>query len=188
MAYMVAYLDRIWVEFNTPLRMFVQKRVVNVQDAEDILQEVFIKVHQNIGDLMEDQKIHSWIYRIAQNAIIDFYRLNNRKPDFVELLDDMECQTDDDTSANTEIASCLKAMINSLPEDYKQALLLTEFQELTQRELSNKLGISPSGAKSRVQRARKKLKEILLGCCHLEFDRRGNVIDYEQKNCDCKYC
>jgi RNA polymerase sigma-70 factor (ECF subfamily) len=185
---MDAGVDRLWEEFSVPLRKFIQNKIANEQDAEDILQEVFIKVHQNIGSLMDDQKIHGWIYSIARNTIIDFYRLNNRKPDSVELPEDMECQANDDPSANAEIAACLKAMIDNMPENYKQALLFTEFYDMTQRELSNKLGISSSCAKSRVQRARKKLKDMLLGCCHLEFDRRGNVIDYQQKNCNCKYC
>jgi len=75
-------------------------------------------------------------------------------------------------------------MVDSLPADYRQALLLTEYQGLTQRELAQKLGLSVSGAKSRVQRAREKLKAMLLDCCHFEFDRRGKVIDY-QPNCAC---
>ena len=79
-------------------------------------------------------------------------------------------------------------MINSLPEKYKQALILTEFQNLTQKELAERMGLSVSGAKSRVQRARIKLKELLLGCCSLEFDHYGNVIDYEHKCSDCKFC
>ncbi|MDA8226295.1 MAG: sigma factor-like helix-turn-helix DNA-binding protein [Desulfitobacterium hafniense] len=79
-------------------------------------------------------------------------------------------------------------MVDSLPETYKQAILLTEFQNMTQKELSEKLGISISGAKSRVQRGRKMLKEMLLGCCQLEVDRRGNIIDYQHKNSECEYC
>ncbi|KOA19784.1 RNA polymerase sigma factor SigZ [Clostridium homopropionicum DSM 5847] len=73
-------------------------------------------------------------------------------------------------------------------EDILQAILQTEFQNMTQKELSDKLGISISGTKSRVQRARKMLKEMLLGCCELEMDRRGNIIGYKHKSSQCKYC
>jgi RNA polymerase sigma-70 factor (ECF subfamily) len=83
-----------------------------------------------------------------------------------------------------ELIPCIKEMLDSLPNDYRQALILTEYQGLTQKELGEKLGISLSGAKSRVQRAREKLKTMLLNCCHFQFDRLGRVIDY-QSGCDC---
>ena len=89
---------------------------------------------------------------------------------------------------NKEIAACLKTMIDSLPEKYKEVVILTEFNNMTQKELSEKIGLSLSGVKSRVQRGRKKLKTILLDCCNLEFDRLGNVIDYQHKSSECKYC
>jgi len=65
-----------------------------------------------------------------------------------------------------------------LPQKYLEALELYEFQGLSQKELSEKLGISYSGAKSRVQRGRKKLKYLLEGCCHIESDRYGNIVDF----------
>jgi RNA polymerase sigma-70 factor, ECF subfamily len=78
----------------------------------------------------------------------------------------------------------VKAMVDSLPDTYREALILTEYEGLTQRELAERLGLSLSGAKSRVQRAREKLKAMLLDCCHFEFDRLGKIIDY-QPNCTC---
>ena len=75
-------------------------------------------------------------------------------------------------------------MVESLPADYREALILTEYEGLTQRALAERLGLSFSGAKSRVQRAREKLKAMLLDCCHFEFDRFGKIIDY-QPNCAC---
>lgn len=87
-----------------------------------------------------------------------------------------------------EIASCLKPMINKMPERYKQAVTLTEIKGLTQKDMAEKLGLSISGAKSRVQRGRDKLKEMLLECCHFEFDRLGNILDYQQKSKACAHC
>ena len=63
-----------------------------------------------------------------------------------------------------------------------------EFEEISQKALAERLGLSLSGAKSRVQRGRVKLRELLLGCCHVDFDRRGNIIDYRRKRASCKYC
>jgi RNA polymerase sigma-70 factor (ECF subfamily) len=78
-----------------------------------------------------------------------------------------------------------------LPEPYSQALILTEYEGLSQKEMAERLGISFSGAKSRVQRARRKLRDLLLQCCHFELDRRA-FLDYYPYCRGCnpslKYC
>ena len=181
-------IESIWTEFSTPLKKFIKKRVKNHQDVDDILQNVFIKIHNSIGNLKEADKIHAWVYSITRHALADFYRARKSESDITEFPEDIIRDNEDKLSANDEIAQCLIPMIQHLPEKYKQAILLTEFENMTQRELSERLGLSVSGAKSRVQRARLNLKEMLLGCCHLEFDLRGNVIDYEHKSSDCKLC
>lgn len=180
--------DRIWEEFSTPLKNFIKKRIPSELDTDDVLQEVFVKIHNNIGSLTDDNKIHAWIYRITRNTIADYYRKNNKISPAAELSEELTDNHEEDPSFNSEISACLRTMIDKLPEKYKQAILFTEYQNLTQRELSQKMGISLSGAKSRVQRSREKLKEMLLDCCHLELDRRGNVIGYKHKSKDCKYC
>jgi RNA polymerase sigma-70 factor (ECF subfamily) len=79
-------------------------------------------------------------------------------------------------------------MVDRLPEPYREAIILTEYEGRTQKELAEYLGISLSGAKSRVQRAREKLKIMLLECCYFEFDRRGKVIDYHSRSEPCLIC
>ncbi|MCB2294533.1 RNA polymerase sigma factor SigZ [Clostridium algoriphilum] len=177
----------LWEEFSIPLKKFISKRISNQQDNEDILQEVFLKINSNIVTLKDKQKLHAWIYRIAKNTIIDFYRNNNYIKE-IELIEDSIKVTDENFSMNEEILGCLKPMINHLPEKYKQAIILTEYKNITQKELSEQLGISLSGAKSRVQRGRKMLKDMILDCCSLEFDKTGNIIDYKYKTKGCKSC
>ena len=92
----------------------------------------------------------------------------------------------DEEDPEAELALSLKEIINELPEPYRQALLLTVYEGLSQRQLAESLGISLSGAKSRVQRAREKLRNMLLRCCHFEFDRRGHIVDYYQRCCCCQ--
>ena len=84
------------------------------------------------------------------------------------------------------LALSLKELIDELPEPYRQALILTEYQGLTQKQLAERMGLSLSGAKSRVQRARDKLRDMLLRCCHFEFDRRGHIVDYYERCCCCR--
>ena len=179
----------IWHEFNTSLRGFIRKRVSNEQDMEDILQEVFLKIHNNIEGLKDKNRIHAWVYQITRNVIIDYYRKNNKGIQLTELTEDLASKTEeDDMSANEEIAGCLRAMLDHMPEKYKNAIISTEFQNKTQKELAEQCGLSLSGAKSRVQRGRSILKEMLLDCCSLEFDHCGNVVDYNHKTKNCKFC
>lgn len=96
-------------------------------------------------------------------------------------------EPDESGEAQRELARCLTPFIEELPAHYRQAVMLAELQGLTQREVASKLGLSVSGAKSRVQRARQKLQTMLLECCRLEFDRRGGVADYESKG-NCEAC
>jgi len=174
--------DCVWEDFSKQLKNFINKRVSSEQDAEDLLHEVFIKIHNNIHTVLDDNKIYAWIYRIARNSITDYYRRNRNTYAITELTEDIESTTDEDLSANTEIALYLKDLVNHLPEIYRQAILSTEFQNMTQKELSEKLGLSISTVKSRVQRARKMLKDMVLTCCEIEIDRRGNIIDYKRNN------
>lgn len=185
---MAVCINQIWEEFSVPLKIFIRKRIASETDADDILQEVFMKIHNSLDNLTDDHKINAWVYRITRNAIVDYYRRNDKSFELSEFSEVMAMEPDEDMNSNVEISACLKAMIESLPDKYKEAILLTEFQNLTQKELSQKMGLSLSGAKSRVQRARGKLKEMLLECCHIEFDRMGNVIDYQHKSNECKYC
>jgi RNA polymerase sigma-70 factor (ECF subfamily) len=185
---LITSFESIWEEFSIPLKAFIRRRINNDEDVEDILQIIFLKIHNNINNLNDTNKIHTWIYTITKNTIFDFYR--SQKHDlYIECLsEDVITEPQDEITMNNEIAQCLKIMIQHLPEKYKQALILTEYQNLTQKELALQMGLSVSGAKSRVQRARIHLKEMLLNCCDLEKDRRGNVIDYKVKSKDCNYC
>jgi RNA polymerase sigma-70 factor (ECF subfamily) len=176
--------ERVWEEFHAPLQQFIRRRISDEDTAEDVLQDVFLRIHQRMGTLRDVKKLESWIYQITRNAIIDSYREPRHETtlEAEEVLDLPEELPDDDIVS--ELLPCVRAMVRSLPELDRQALVLTEYQGLTQRELAERLGLSFSGAKSRVQRAREKLKQQLLECCHFELDRRGHVIDY-QSRCTC---
>ncbi len=179
-----SHMEQIWDDFRLPLKRFISSRISNQQDVEDVLHDVFFKIFSNLSTIFDDKKIHAWIYRITRNAIVDYYR--NKK--LIEIPDDLLNPEDEDLSINKAISECLKTMIETLPDKYKEAVILTEIQNLTQKELSEKIGLSLSGAKSRVQRGRNMLKTMLLNCCNIEFDRRGNIIDYQYKSSTCKYC
>ncbi|MBA2939751.1 RNA polymerase sigma factor SigZ [Paenibacillus sp. CGMCC 1.16610] len=173
--------EEVWRSFYSPLRNFIIKRIKNDHDADDILQNVFMKIHANLDTLKDDQKLQSWIYQITRNSIIDYFRkeqshLKTDLPHEFPIYQDEEMN-----DAIKELSACIRPMIQGLSDKFKQALELTELGDCTQKELSVQLGLSISGAKSRVQRGREKLKELLLNCCNFEFDRLGNIIDYTSR-------
>lgn len=175
-------VEHIWNTFHEPLMGFIQRRVSDPASAEDILQDVFLKVHTRIATLQDMDKLASWLYQIARNAIADYYR--KRRPD-IGVPETLALELEqDEREIERVLALSVKIMLNDLPDIYREALVLTEYEGLTQRELAERLGISLSGAKSRVQRGRRMLKQMLLDCCHFEFDRRGAIINY-QPRCDC---
>jgi RNA polymerase sigma-70 factor (ECF subfamily) len=180
---MTATTQQIWTDFSYGLKQFIIRRIPDAADAEDILQDVFHKIHRNIDSLKADNKLQAWVYQITRNAIIDYYR---RQKVMVELPETL-AEPMDEAETHDIAACCLKPMIDSLPEKYRQALVLTEFEGLSQKTMAETLGISFSGAKSRVQRARQQIKEQLLNCCHLEFDRLGHVVDYQPREPDPGY-
>jgi RNA polymerase sigma-70 factor, ECF subfamily len=183
---MNATLEHIWHEFADRLRKFIRSRVSDPDTAEDILQDVFVKIQSRLGQLNDTAALQSWIYLIARNAIIDHYR--TRKPT-VEVPESLAVEPETGNGEVEELKAAFRRMIFSLPEPYRDALVLTEFDGLTQQQLADRLGISLSGAKSRVQRGRKQLKQMLHECCTFEFDRRGKVIDCTpRRKAGCKEC
>lgn len=174
----------VWEDFRDQLKRFILIRVADESLADDILQEVFIKIHTHLATLNDEQNIKSWTYQITRNTIIDYYRKN--LPRIVHPETAIPCC--EEIPLNTPhqiITSGLKTLVEELPEKYAQALLLTEFEGFSQKDLARRAGISISGAKSRVQRARQKLKDMLMQCCHFEFDRYGTIVDYHPITCCC---
>lgn len=177
---MTSTLD-CWQEHKTRLRGYIAKRVRESDAVDDILQEVFLKAHTSLHTVKSHASITAWLFRITANAIVDHYR--SRKP-WAELSDDLAAP-EPERDYITELATCIQPLLGDLPEIYRSALMLSEIQGLSQQAVADHLGISLSGAKSRIQRGRAKLHQRLLDCCDIETGRRG-VIDYtpQDRRCD----
>ena len=181
-------VSQIWGESRMRLKNFIAKRIDNEADAEDVLQNVFFKIHQNVSELKDPEKLYAWVFRTTRNAIIDFYRERKIQTDSGDEIFDQIAVEPNEQDVEDEVMGWLEPMIGQLPEKYRDAVLLTDIKGLTQKELSKKLDISVSGAKSRVQRGREQLRENLLKCCHLEFNRDGKIVEYRPKAGKCKTC
>ena len=180
---MNAGLETVWTDVASKLRGYIRTRVRDHAAAEDILQDVFVKAHSRIAQLKSPEKPEGGLFLIARNAVSDHYRKSKQHE---ELSEDLVMETQAvDSESGCQLRAAFRRMIEELPKPYGEALTLTEFKGLTQKQLAERLGISLSGAKSRVQRGREKLKETLLDCCRFEFDRRGQIIDCTPKRDDC---
>ena len=188
--------EKAWREYRSRLLQFIRSRVNDPDAAEDILQEVLLKIWTRRSTLKQQEQLLPWMYRIARNGVIDYYRDRKRIPispsDFADdpsgdSSEEEETFREHD-SAERELAECIHPMVDTLPDHYRRALALVDISGLSQIELAEEEGISVSGAKSRVQRGRAMLKEMIVECCRLEFDVRGRIVDYSARTCAGSNC
>jgi RNA polymerase sigma-70 factor, ECF subfamily len=171
--------EAVWSHLSSDLRRFVRRRVSDDHTADDLLQETFVRVHRNLGTLHEADRLAAWVYRIARNVIHDHHRKATNG--VVALADADPVDDADDGQARRRGCDWLDEMIRSLPEGYREAVQLAEIEGLSQQEVAERLGLSLSGGKSRIQRGRAMLRGVLEQCCHFEFDVRGNMMDCDPK-------
>lgn len=176
-------LATIYTDFHKVLLGFIKSKVNNHQDAEDILQNVFVKVATGVDDLNRREKLQSWIYTIARNSIVDYYRSNTTKKSIAIEDDILESFSDDEYNDTTKgLDCCLINFVDQLPEEYRNVILDVEMNGLKQKDLTEKYGLAYSSIRSRVQRGRDKLKQLLLECCNIQWDTRGNILDVQSRS------
>jgi RNA polymerase sigma-70 factor, ECF subfamily len=190
--------EGVWLDLHDRLRRFIARRVRSPQDAEDILQDVMLRIHRHRGDLEHADRVASWVYRIAANSIADHYRRPARRElasgqatDIAEPAGAAAATAlaePDSAELRAELADCLAPLTARLPQRYREALDVTEFQGMTQTAAARRMGLSVSGMKARVQRGREQLRDLLLDCCDVELDRRGGVTAYRSKRGSCATC
>ena len=179
-------LEQTYNKLRGDLKSFINSRVNNNELSEDILHDVFLKAHTKIQSLKDMSKLNGWLYQIARNAITDYYR--TKKP--LSNIEDFDIEDKKhELPVIKKLEPTLRSFLKYLPPIYREAIVLTDFKGMTQKALAEKLNLSVSAAKSRVQRARAMLKDLFMQCCHFEFDKFGSLIDYGPgKNCKSCAC
>jgi len=166
--------ERLWNEFADQLGGFIRRRVRDAAEAEDLRQEVFLKLQQQLETGASIHNLGAWLYRAARNATIDRYR--TRKPT-VELHETSLTEGPPDDPDLAPLMASFRRMIQALPDGYREAVLLADIEELPHKEVAAQLSLSLSATKSRILRGRQMLRKSLDACCRFERDRRGTVID-----------
>jgi RNA polymerase sigma-70 factor (ECF subfamily) len=182
----------IYKQFHSDLLGYVKSKVRSREDAEDILQNVFIKISANLDKLSEDVKLKSWIFTITRNAIIDYYRANGAKTK-VAVSDNIDVNVfeSDDPDPTKGLDQCMSSMIGLLPGEYRDIIIDSEIRGIRQKELAEKYGMAYPSMRSRVQRGRERLKQLFYNCCHIETDKHGNILAAQgRSDCDgpCRPC
>jgi RNA polymerase sigma-70 factor, ECF subfamily len=175
----------LWRDFTPALRAFLGRRVPPGVDADDLLQDVFVRVVRHVPTLRATDRPEAWLFQIARNALNDALRARQRRDSRTESLEIDVLDESDVTAiraAEAELAPCLTGMIDRLPEPYRTAIELTSVRGLTQSDAAKLVGITLSGMKSRVQRGREQLRRMLVDCCEIALDARGGVSDFHRRS------
>jgi len=125
-------IENIWRELSANLKQFILKRTSDEGIADDILQEVFVKIHSRIDSLKDVRSLNGWVYQIARHTIIDYYRTKKVSAELPGTITSLE---NSKNSNEVDAIPCIEAMVDRLPEKYRQAVILTTYQGLTQKEM-----------------------------------------------------
>jgi len=189
-------IENLWAKVYGKLFGYILKHVKNKDDVNDIIQDTFIKVKTNINGLRNTAKFESWIFQIARNTMNDYFRDQKKSFDKEENAKEVTIESnafsEEDVKVKIqtqEFSEYAGFIVSELPEKYRKAVYMADIEGLSMIEVAEELNISVSGAKSRVQRGRKLIKEIILKCCEVNTDKYGNIVDYEpHKRRDEKKC
>jgi RNA polymerase sigma-70 factor (ECF subfamily) len=186
-------LDAIWGDVGASIERFVRRRVSDPHQADDVVAEVMFRIHQHLGTLDDQERVTAWVFRITRNAITDHYRRIGRRREVLSTEIEpnahpsADAWLDDQEATLSELAACIRPLVDALPADYRRALELTDFDGHTQADAARIEGISLSGMKSRVQRGRRQFATLVRQCCDVTTDSRGELVDFNLRpdGCGC---
>jgi RNA polymerase sigma-70 factor, ECF subfamily len=176
-------LDQMAEQFRREIFAYIQTKVGERAAAEDLTQETFLKVQNALAKGTEPEHFRGWLFQIARNTVVDFLTKTPKFVPFEESHAVSEAEDPDpvDDEFRKRLFSYALNAIETLPTEDHEALMLTEMDGLSREELASELGISLTAAKSRVHRARGKLRKTVEECCRLVTDPYGRVIDWKKR-------
>lgn len=170
-------IQEIWDEYNQEIGRYILKLSSDPDISADIKSAVFEKLIFKYDTIKDKSKIRSWLYTIAKNEFLDWKKLNKK---FIEKPDENIKLNEKELTPVEELSHCTIHMISKLPEKYRLPLYLSDIKGLKQKDISEKLNLNYSALKSRIQRARKILKENLQDCCKIKTNESGQILDFHE--------
>ncbi|MEM9986865.1 MAG: sigma-70 family RNA polymerase sigma factor [Bacteroidota bacterium] len=166
--------QEIWNDFNEELYFFILKKVKDKHVANDIFQNTFLKIHKNLSQLQQKEKVKAWVFQISRNEISNYFRAEST---YVEPSD----ASQEALLQEYQFVCCFDRLINELPEMYREVIEMVYLKGHKQKEAARELGISLENTKARIRRAKDMLKEKFRACCKYEFDKKGKLVG--ESNC-----
>lgn len=175
--------QQVWTKYSDDLKRFIISKVKDTTTANDILQDTFIKIHTKLDTLQDVTKLKSWIFTIARNSILNYFKKQNK----TVALENLEIKTQTEEHTHTE-KDCLYSILRALPKKYRNPLFLSDIKGVKQQEIANQLNLPLPTIKSQIQRARRMIIEGFMNCCGFTLDKNGKLIGELQEKEDCKIC
>jgi len=173
-------VEAAWRASSARLRGFFARHA-GESEADDLVQETFLRVYRHLDSLEEADHLAAWIGRIARNVLADHGR-RRREPTTEDPEPPEPAAPEREPDLERTVAGWLEGHFGELDPADATLLRRVDLEGRSQTMLAAELGLSPSGLKSRVQRARARLRERLEACCRFSFDARGSIRDYERRH------
>jgi RNA polymerase sigma-70 factor (ECF subfamily) len=174
-------LEALWHESSARLRAWFERETGDASAAEDLVQETFVRVHERLDTLVDADSVRAWVGKIARNVLIDHRRRRMASGSDESAAVETAAAPEEETTLDATVAGWLEDFLRELEPSDAAALRRVDLEGRTQAELAAAEGLSLAGAKSRVQRARARLRARLEACCSFAFDARGGIVDYARR-------
>ena len=164
-------------ELNQKVREYVKSLTADRGQIDEVTQEALLKIHKSIGTLQDQRKLTSWLKRIVYTSLIDYHR--RRKKHNTEAVNETNVEENNYNEGNEALMQCIETLLKILPDEQRELLEAVELKGISQTQYASERNIPLSTIKSRVQRAKQKIKQQIVNNCFLKLDSYGNVIDYQ---------
>lgn len=160
-----------WSAHEAELLRYLRHHIRPPSEAEDVLHDLFLKALRQGEHFCEVNNPRAWLFEVARNAVVDHARRTRNGEPLPEDLAAPEFEV----AMVEQLSACLPRVLAELSEEDREAISLCDIGGMTQMRFAELKGLSLPGAKSRVQRARQRLREQLLCACQVRFDESGKV-------------
>jgi RNA polymerase sigma-70 factor (ECF subfamily) len=187
------HFEELFSTYEKPIRNYILRMVRETSVAEDLTQEVFLKIFNNPPSFQGEPKLSTWIYKVATNACLDYFRSSSYKKcrrtqlldtddsmDYSSLPEDERVLSVQERVIKEEMGECVQDYVDTLPEDHRAVIILHDLHGLKNREVAEILGCTLETVKIRLHRARRKLKAMLESGCDFYHDD-NNVLGCDKK-------
>ncbi|MEI8031329.1 MAG: sigma-70 family RNA polymerase sigma factor [Comamonadaceae bacterium] len=167
-------LTKAWTAHETELRVWLRHRMNSPAEADDLLQDLFLKALRQGERFCSIQNAQAWLFEVARNTLADHLRVARKT---VGLPDDLVAPTDEIDTVDT-LTACLPRVLSELSFDDREVIALCDLQGMAQADYARQKDLTLSAVKSRIQRARQRLRDRMTTACQVQIDVTGRVSDF----------